>query len=534
MIWDNPKILLALLALPFMALFLVFEWRGRKKSCDLYASSSFFEKLTSRRQRAGIFSRICVILAYAFLIPALAGPRWGIVSRKVEEKSSSVMIAMDVSASMFCEDIKPTRFKASIAKIKYLLSLLGAERFGIVGFAGKAFTICPLTSDISSVRMLLDEISVGEISYPGTNIAEALSKAAESFAGYANSRAIILLTDGENLQGDPSKIVKNLSGIKVFIIGVGTPEGEPIPVKDETGKVTGYKKDENGETVISRRDETLLLQIANSTEGRYYPFDEANRDIEQIAEAVNSMDKDFMGDSFSSSMEKKYYIPLAAALFFMLADFLLPFITLKKTFLDNLPPVVLFLIFIAAPPASRAESIGLSLGDSIEISRGNKAFKNKDFFKAETYYRKVLKKKASPDIYYNLGNTYYFMQKNDDADKNYKKAETFRNPKLEEDLFYNMANNCYRKGDMDGAISFYRGVLSKDPVSSDALHNLELALRKKSEKKGSEKKDNEENKKDGSMSKDDMQRALNLLDDMEKKSTKKQEKQKMPAVKKDW
>ncbi|MDO9513831.1 MAG: VWA domain-containing protein [Elusimicrobiota bacterium] len=521
MIWDNPKILFALLALPFIGLFFVFEWRARRQRCSVYASSSLFDKLTSFRPRAGIFARISAALAFAFFVTALAGPRWGLVSRKVEEKSSSVMIALDVSASMFCEDIKPTRFKASIAKIKYILSLLRSERYGLVGFAGRAFTICPLTGDLAGLRMFLDEISAGEIPYPGTNISEALSKAAESFEDDTNSRAVILLTDGENLQGNPASIVKELKGIRVFVIGVGTPEGEPIPVKDDDGKVTGYKKDEKGETVISRRDETLLLQIANATKGRYFPFDPANRDIEQIADAINSMDKDFMGESFSSSLEKKYPIPLAAALFFMIADFLLPFITRKKTFLDNIPPALILLLLIAAP----------SMAD--DISSGNRAFRNRDFFKAEQHYREALKKKASEAAYYNLANTYYFMEKHDDAEKNYRKAATFENPRMEEDLFYNMANNCYRKGDIDAAISFYRRVLRADPSSSDALHNLEMSLRQKSED-GGEKDGEKDKEKEGDMSEDDMQRAMNLLDDMEKSGRKKQEKQKMPAVSQDW
>ena len=523
MIWDNPKILFALLALPFIALFFIFEWRRRQKSCAVYASPQLFERLTSRRPRAGIFARICAALAFAFFVIALAGPRWGLVSRKVEEKSSSVMIALDVSASMFCEDVKPTRFKASIAKIKYLLSILRSERYGLVGFAGRAFTICPLTGDIASLRMLLDELSAGEIPYPGTNIADALSKSAESFENDTNSRVIILLTDGENLQGNPAAILRELKGIRVFAIGVGTPEGEPIPVKDEDGKVTGYKKDDKGETVISRRDETLLLQIANATKGRYFPFDPANRDIEQIADAINSMDKDFMGESFSSSLEKKYPIPLAAALFFMLADFLLPFITRRKTFLDNIPAALALLFILSSP----------SMAD--DISRGNKAFKNKDFFKAEQHYREALKKKAGDAAYYNLGNTYYFMEKHDEAEKNYRKAATFDNPRLEEDLFYNMANNCYRKGELDGAIGLYRRVLRKNPASSDALHNLELALRQKSKDNGGQEGDKgEDERKEGGMSEDEMQRVMNLLEDMEKNSRKKQEKQPMPAVSQDW
>ena len=221
---------------------------------------------------------------------------------------------------------------------------------------------------------------------------------------------IILFTDGENLQGDPASIVNSLAGIKVFVVGVGTPEGEPIPVRDKNGSIKDYKKDDKGQTIISRLDETTLLKIANSTSGKYFPYNSAGRDVETIADSINSMAKDKFGFSSGSALEKRYYIPLTAAFFFVFLDFILPFLFKKKTIFDSFGKTLpLLIIFCAATPARASY-----------LSKGNRAFKNKDFFKAEKYYKKELGKKADPKIYYNLGNTYYFQQKNDDAEKDRK------------------------------------------------------------------------------------------------------------------
>ncbi|PIU18623.1 MAG: hypothetical protein COT16_01590 [Elusimicrobia bacterium CG08_land_8_20_14_0_20_44_26] len=526
--WENPNILIALLAVPFIILLLVFEHFKRKATCMKYASKQAFSLLSSENTRINIIRRVSLVFAYIFFVLALAGPRWGLITTKVEERGVSIVIALDVSASMFCEDIKPNRFKASMEKIKILASILKAEKFGLVGFAGKAFTVCPVTGDISSFQVFLNEIDADVIPYPGTDIADALKKAKESFAKDMNSKVIILFTDGENLQGNPETILPTLKGINVFVVGVGTPEGEPIPIRDEAGNIKEYKKGDGGrgETVISRLDETMLLKIANSTGGKYFPYTSANSDIERMADDINSMEKDKFGsESAGNSLEKRYYIPLTAAFFFVFLDFILPFVFRKKTIYDSFGALAILIIFFTARPSQASN-----------LSKGNRAFKNKDYFKAEKCYKKELEKKSEPEIYYNLGNTYYCEQKNDEAEKQYKKASTFGDIDFKGDLFYNMGNNYYRKGDFGASAESYRRALSVNPSDEDALHNLELALKKKRDKNKSDKgagSQNKDKKKKGSMSKEDIERLLNVVGNMEKNKNKKRQ-EKMPDVRKDW
>ncbi|MFH1353481.1 MAG: VWA domain-containing protein [bacterium] len=527
MLWDYSKILTALIAVPFLILFFIFEWRKRKIGHSKYADIAVFSRISLQNSRSEIARRISLVFAYVFFILALAGPRWGMVSRQIKEKGASVVIALDVSASMFCEDVKPNRFKASVSKIKEIISSLPSARFGIVGFAGRAFSICPVTGDIPSVKMFLDEIDASIVPCAGTNIQDALKKAKECFGRDTNSKTVVLFTDGENLQGNPEEILKELKGIRVIAVGVGTPDGEPIPVRDDKGNITGYKKKENGETVISHLDETTLLTVANKTSGKYFPYSSSAADIEKVADEINSAGKDSLGKTFSSALARKYQIPLAAALFFILVDFFLPYVFKNRNVLDSFRrrvPAVLLAVVLSRGTLCASP-----------ISRGNRAFKNRDFFNAEKLYKEELKKKSRPEIYYNLGNVYYLQEKNDEAQKQYRKAMTFEDIDFKNDVIYNMGNSFFREGKTGEAIESYRRVLRENPRDSDALHNLEIALKKakgedrKSKGEGEKKPD----KSKESMSKEDVQRVLNVIENMEKNG-KMQKKVNMPKVSQDW
>ncbi|MCD6412809.1 MAG: tetratricopeptide repeat protein [Elusimicrobia bacterium] len=523
MIWDNPRFLIALIVVPFLVLFFVFEWRVRKKISRKFADAEVFPKLSSRNPQAEILRRIFLVFAYVFFVLAAASPRWGYRKMKIEEKKSSVIIALDVSASMLCEDVKPNRLKLSIRKIKELLTILKSQRFGIVGFAGKAFTICPLTEDVSSVREFLDEVGVASIPYPGTNIENALLKAKESFVSETAAKSIIMFTDGENLQGDPESALKQIRGIEVFIVGAGTPEGEPIPIRDKNGNVKGYKKDKNGETVISHLDETTLLKIANGTGGMYVPQTPDDSDIEQIADKINSKGSSATARRTRKMLARKSYIPLTFAFLFLIADFLFAYLFGKKTIFEarNIPVVFLVLFFCSKASAGN-------------FSRGNRSFNNRDYFKAEKFYREELKKRSSAEIYYNLANTYYCQGKYDEAEKQYNKAFTFNNRKMKEDVLYNMGNNYFRKNQFAKAAACYREVLRMNPCAKDALHNLEVVLRRKSKGKSQkQRRGGEKEKKKKTMSKEDLQRVLNVIQNMENQK-RKMKRKKMPRVLKDW
>ncbi len=522
MIWDNPKFLLALIAVPFVILFFIFEWHSRKNSARKYAEGKAFPNLSTGNPRAEILRRIFLLFAYVFFVLAIASPRWGYKKVKVEEKKSSVVIVLDVSASMLCEDVKPNRLQLSIRKIKELLTLLKAQRFGVVGFAGKAFTICPLTEDVSSVEEFIGEVGTESIPYPGTNIADALLQAKRSFVSDQSVKSIVMFTDGENLQGNPASVLKQIAGIHVFAVGVGTPEGEPIPIRDKNGKITGYKKDKSGETVVSHLDETTLLKIANGTGGMYVPMSQDDSDIQQIADRINSLSASSTTQKMRKMLARKSCIPFAFGFIFLIADFLFAYFFRKKTVFSS--KIFPFFLIVCLASSSRASG----------LSAGNRAFKNRDYFKAEKFYKRDLRKLPTAKLYYNLANTYYCQGKYDKAEKQYTKALTFRDKKIRENVLYNMGNNYFRKKQFEKAVACYREVLRLNPLAKDALHNLEVALKQKSKgKKGKKQKGGKKGKTKKSMSKEDLQRVLNVIQNMERQK-RRMKRKKMPRVSKDW
>jgi Ca-activated chloride channel family protein len=183
------------------------------------------------------------------------------------------MVALDVSESMLAEDIKPNRLARAKLEITELMDRLEGNEIGLVLFAGAAFVQFPLTSDFATARTFLDSAYPGIISRPGTVIGKAIRVGMEGFnEERASQKVIILLTDGENHEGDAVEAAREAAeqGIIIYTIGFGSAEGEPIPQYDELGNLTGYKRDRQGEIVLSRLNETILQEISLTANGRYF------------------------------------------------------------------------------------------------------------------------------------------------------------------------------------------------------------------------------------------------------------------------
>jgi len=519
MIWADEKFLYLLFLTPFILLLLFFDWFKRNKKSLKFARN--FEKFSTRVKRIEILRRILVVMAFVFFVIACAGPKWGHRKAKITQKGYSIIFALDFSWSMSCEDVRPNRFLASIAKIKRIASMLPGSQFGLIGFAGDAFPICPLTEDVDSFKMFLDELEVGGIRYPGTNIASFILLSQKMFSNVSRNKIVIAFTDGENTHGDVDDALKKIKrqGIQFFIFGAGTPEGEPIPVRDKNGNLVEYKKDENGNTVISRMDEQSLLKLANKTKGIFIRLKETDDDVEEVVSNIKSLDRDLIKSFSAELLIPRWHIPLFMAFLFMFFDMVLPRIGKRKTFLKHISSVLLFFAFCG-------------IADASILSKGNRAFKKKDFFKAEKFYRKGLEEKPDPRLYYNLGNVLYIQKKYDEAQRQYEKALTFDKIRFKAKIYYNLANNSFKKGDVAKAVEYYRKALKLKPDDKDALWNLEVAL--KSLKKGGKSKNQKQKSKEQEEQerKAKAQRILNMLEDIEKR--KKMKKYKMPKVWKDW
>jgi Ca-activated chloride channel family protein len=196
----------------------------------------------------------------------------------------------------------------------------------LVLFSGAAFVQFPLTADFNTARSLLEAAGPWTISRPGTALEEAVRVAVEGFPKeIASNRVILLLTDGEGHEGDPVAAARAVAeeGITIHAIGFGSPEGEPIPIRDESGALVGYKKDARGETVLSRLDETTLQQIANETGGLYFRASASGAEIDAIADAIAALDTDELESQFETQGVERFEWFAGLALLALTAEYLL-------------------------------------------------------------------------------------------------------------------------------------------------------------------------------------------------------------------
>jgi len=232
--------------------------------------------------------RSCLVLwlvGIACLLIALARPQWGEQLEQTRRHGLDIMVVLDTSKSMLAEDAQPNRLQQAQWGIEDLVQQLKGDRVGLVTFAGNAFLHCPLTIDYAAFLMILDDVYCGIIPVGGTAIAQSLRVASSSFStGTSSDRVIILITDGEDHIGDPTSLLKDLKneGIYVFTVGVGSRDGELIPISDRDGR-RGFLKDRRGNVVKSSLDDTVLKQLALETGGAYVQSAPGDTGIDRIA-----------------------------------------------------------------------------------------------------------------------------------------------------------------------------------------------------------------------------------------------------------
>lgn len=256
--------------------------------------------LTRMAPKAGSardFSAFGVSTAGLLLLSiAAAQPQCGTRSVVAKRFGMDIVIAIDASNSMLARDVKPSRLDRAKLELSSLIDRLKGDRVGIVVFAGDAFVQCPLTTDYSAAKIFLRAIDPESLPQQGTALAPALRVAGNLFEGGdrgASGRALIVITDGEDHQGDIEEESAKLDerGVRIFAIGVGSKSGEPIPISDEEGNVKGYRKDSGGKTVMTRLNEDPLMAIAAKTKGRYVHSASGDLGIGEVFEELDRMDK---------------------------------------------------------------------------------------------------------------------------------------------------------------------------------------------------------------------------------------------------
>lgn len=325
--FEHPEWLYALLVIPLMiALYVIVRVR-QKKRFRQFASQEMFESLSpkSSARRSG-FKFAFLLVAIAFLILALANLQSGSKMEEVKREGIDLFIAVDVSNSMNAQDIVPSRLDRSKQSINKLISELRGDRLGIIVFADKAFVQLPVTTDYAAAKMFLSTVNTNSVASQGTAIAEAINVAMKSFADDERSKAIIIISDGEDHEDDAAvKAAQEAAkkGIRVYTIGMGLAEGAPIPEYDRYGHLTGYRKDRNGTTIITRLDEVMLQSIANAGNGLYVRASNSNVGLEKIYKDISDMEKTEIETKVFTDYEDQFQWFLLPAIVFLILSILI-------------------------------------------------------------------------------------------------------------------------------------------------------------------------------------------------------------------
>jgi len=324
----QPVFLSCFIPLIFIGLVIYFLVRRTELAVARLGSPQLIARLSaSVNQRGRRWKMVLWFAAVSLLIVSLARPRWGSQVEYVERRGVEIMVALDVSESMLAEDLKPNRLARAKLETTELMDRLEGNEMGLVLFSGAAFVQFPLTSDFATARTFLDAAYPGIISRPGTAIAEAVEIAITGFnEEQATQKVIILLTDGENHEGDILASAESAAekGIIIYTIGFGSPGGEPIPQYDAQGELIDYKRDQSGELVMSRLDETSLQQIALISGGRYFRAVPDGREIGFLADAIGQLQTSELESRFETRRVERFQWFLGLAVLALVIIELIP------------------------------------------------------------------------------------------------------------------------------------------------------------------------------------------------------------------
>jgi len=308
-----------------IVLFLLLQfWRYRTQK--KFADKALLKRLSPNKSLFKSILKVVVLsLAFLCLTIALVNPKIGTKLETVKREGVDIVFAVDVSKSMLAEDIAPNRLEKSKQLVTQIINNLASDRVGIIAYAGKAFPQLPITTDYASAKMFLNNMNTDMLSSQGTAINEAIKLATTYFDNEEQTnRVLIIISDGEDHSEDALAYAEQAhdEGIRIFTIGVGDLKGGPIPIK-KNGIVLNYKKDSQGETVITRLNEDSLKKIAAEADGVYINGKSTNDVVSNIREILNGMDKtEFEAKQFAD-FEDQFQWFLGLGLFFLLIDIFL-------------------------------------------------------------------------------------------------------------------------------------------------------------------------------------------------------------------
>lgn len=329
----HPEYLNALYLLPVLIIIFWLLYKNKNRLLEKFADKELHSVIVSSFSNVKNYFKFGVIIvALVSLILAAANPQVGTKLQEVKQTGIDVFILLDVSRSMTAEDIKPNRLEKAKYQISNLIRKLQGDRIGLIIFAGKAYIQFPLTTDYSAAGLFLSAVDVNSVPYPGTAINSAINLAVESFDSSATSKVIIAITDGEDHAGDVMDAVNEAvtKDIRIYTIGLGSTGGVPIPMYNSRGDMIGFKKDNEGNTVLTKLDEAGLKQIAAAGSGKYFRGNNYEDYLDKIYNDLSELKKSEFGVKKVTDYEDRFYYFLVPAIFLLIIEL---FISEKKSLL---------------------------------------------------------------------------------------------------------------------------------------------------------------------------------------------------------
>jgi Ca-activated chloride channel homolog len=316
----------AFLVIPLLVLLVVWYFMSRRKKLKRMGEAVLIKQLipySSRRKR--VLKIILFLAGFSSLILALCNLQTGSKLTEVKREGADIMVCLDVSNSMLAQDLTPNRLTRAKYALEKMIDLLEGDRLGLIIFAGEAYVQLPITTDYNAAKMFLESIGPGMVPVQGTNLTEAIKKASESFGtDEGKNKAIILITDGENHESEAidAAVEAQKKGIMINTIGIGSQNGVPIPII-ENGVVKGYRKDKEGQTVVTRLNSDLLKTIAAKANGVFVQASQADVGLGAVLDKIDELDKTQLESKMYTDFEDQFQWFLGLALFLFFTEFLI-------------------------------------------------------------------------------------------------------------------------------------------------------------------------------------------------------------------
>lgn len=328
---ESPIYFYLLALLPVIVALFLFNLFWKRKRQAIFADLELFNQLAPEKSSFKPALKLGVLLlALACIIIALVNPKMGTKMETVKRQGIDIVFAVDISKSMLAEDVAPNRLEKTKQIVSQIINQLGNDRVGIVGYAGSAYPVLPMTTDYSITKMYLQSMNTNMVSSQGTAFNDAIQLAVDFFDVKDTSKLIILVSDGEDHgEGvdDAVELAKE-KGVRIITIGVGTEKGGPIPLRDDKGTIASYKKDQEGQTVITKLYPEVLKKIADNTKSKYIVGTTTKDVVEEIKKSLDKIEKSEFESQQIADFESQYQWFLALGFLLLLIDV---FLLEKKT-----------------------------------------------------------------------------------------------------------------------------------------------------------------------------------------------------------